>query len=170
MCVCVCIVVCALAAPKPAADDLLGTVDCIRCLVLGCFAGVKDIDTSVRTMSDVTDQKETIWFGSAVLSKCGASCEPRPDSSNFLCMWARAVEVAAQRCGCTCHGRHRRLPGVEPCAVSTRRLSRHQGRAARGLGDAPAHEGRTTSTPRHLSPPSWPPSGPSLVRVACCSS
>jgi hypothetical protein len=44
MVLCVCIVVGALAAPKPAADDLLGTVDCIRCWFgfWGCFAGVKD--------------------------------------------------------------------------------------------------------------------------------
>ncbi len=35
LCVCVCIVDGALAAPKPAADDLLGTFDCIRCLFWG---------------------------------------------------------------------------------------------------------------------------------------
>ncbi len=40
MVLCVCIVGGALAA-QPAADDLLGTVDCIRA-VLGCFVGVKD--------------------------------------------------------------------------------------------------------------------------------
>jgi hypothetical protein len=42
------IVVCALAA-QPAADDLSGTVDCIRCcLFCGCFVGVKDNSSASR--------------------------------------------------------------------------------------------------------------------------
>ncbi len=58
MVLCVCIVVCALAA-QPAADGLLGTVGCMRCLglVLGVFCWCK--------------------------RQCGRLCNPQPTTFNL---------------------------------------------------------------------------------------